>query len=742
VPDAVKDKLKELDPDTKDVGNFFYVSPNTGGIVFLLYDAEHLIKRARNAALYSGRPTPKSKVTGEEGSRRALWWDGDPNQVILWKHVSDAFRDDVLLNAAARATYLTDDAVWPDSAGLMRMDNCLSAVSARVIGWLRKTGWAEVRAGEPNASAKRARVEQQNPGADSKPARRGSGEVVVVNHHRGTYKYFECVLTIFHGIFPREPLLSDHKEPKLRAALVQAKKLVEWCDSPDASKSGHAPSAWVCHDFCTTAASLINLVKLVVETDMKSASGMAAGLKGMPSRNATTTSVERYIGDLRGARGHADARGSHPTVAGVYARSALLSVGRLMGYSALARQSRHLAEQRRNTLGAGSHVNFDDILAQLPEAGAADRGALQKAFSTLLEAEHGRLAKEEASLKSACLDAFSVSMRDTKGGRPEDRCVWRAIKVQADAPGGERRLVTLLPHRDMAPYTLSGSNLYSMGVFSYELREGGAGADAAAPLVIRGSRLLREFLLPLLDLSAADGAPIRAAAQPAFSRPLDDVAGYPAQEAPAFAGAVRRNPTSWALAFCARLPIICTPLNTLAMVVRYRGGITRVIYDAVRNDPELKALVAEMVSGLRLAAPSSQYPEAPWHDARFGEKLLRRLADWYGHVSARGLKETIIDPALAIRRSKGKIDASGAFRDAQKRRAKKPKAEGAAEEGWGGMEECEEEEYVPASFIRDLVRRFPSGDSRGVDWAAFGRAASTFFREAPHTGLGEGIMEL
>ena len=51
------------------------------------------------------------------------------------------------------------------------------------------------------------------------------------------------------------------------------------------------------------------------------------------------------------------------------------------------------------------------------------------------------------------------------------------------------------------------------------------------------------------------------------------------------------------------------------MVMRYRGGITCVIVDAVRNVPEPKVLVAEMVVGLCLAEPLSAHPEAPWHVA-------------------------------------------------------------------------------------------------------------------------------
>lgn len=50
------------------------------------------------------------------------------------------------------------------------------------------------------------------------------------------------------------------------------------------------------------------------------------------------------------------------------------------------------------------------------------------------------------------------------------------------------------------------------------------------------------------------------------------------------------------------------PRNSLAMVVRYRGGITCVIDDAVRNVPEPKVLVAEIVAGLCLAAPLSAHP--------------------------------------------------------------------------------------------------------------------------------------
>lgn len=94
--------------------------------------------------------------------------------------------------------------------------------------------------------------------------------------------------------------------------------------------------------------------------------------------------------------------------------------------------------------------------------------------------------------------------------------------------------------------------------------------------------------------------------------------------------------------------------------------------------------MGELVAGLNLAAPSAANPLAPWANPRFGEKLLRRLADWYGHEAAHQLKEAIIAPALTILRSKGKIDATAGRQKAKGEENDRPRGVGGGGDGGGG----------------------------------------------------------
>lgn len=587
----------------------YFVCPVQNTRVYIIYDADHLLKRLVMAVFNSGART--SKAGAEKTTHRAMLYDplGVP---VSFAHVLLTQKVDVSANGTMSATFVTARALLKRGADKMSVPHALMVACNSTVSYMLQIGrpqWDkyinENLNGRPiltpcpyprkallpaatTTTTTAAPAPSTILGGASIGQTQGVPEAARNNPHRGTARTLHHGCIIFRAAYSGMFLTAaDADSDRLVRAEAAAQYLVDWSSEGPRNK-GFLHSA-VADDSLSSIRALRALLREVGERSVLQPDGSTAreGIK-IWGRALSTTDLEHHFGAVRGARGYHTTMGDNPTVADALRMGAVLYGEDLRKFTRKTDYQATVAG--RNVMGTDTPLLLSVDLGISDKAAAVELDKIRSAL--LLKADE----EEEDALPPV---AFRASLVEGT------ICYYTAKNVPG--VGNDAQLKRILTMERIEPLPTSFTGRY--------FQRAGMSADPARSMVpavhpdatnerikVRSHSLLLRRIRDALSIPKIQSLTEPRMVPRLFSPYIGDELVNPdifpldfgLDESPAATGTA---PIHFEGNYLGTLVVraihnATTPLLTKKKFLELRGGFADALHRAIINDAEVSRLIS------------------------------------------------------------------------------------------------------------------------------------------------------